>query len=115
MNLFNKRREATSHQTSEALHNRGYKKQTHPKRHIFCLMMKTARFYTLSAIFVAFLLISYVSSKEDETEAAEKEEEVAVDEEKLSYAKGSLCQYCDYCKVKSYIIAQSTETYLLCS
>ena len=40
---------------------------------------------------------------------AEVEEKVDVDEEKLDYAKGSLCGYCDYCKVCifSYFIAHS--------
>ena len=32
-------------------------------------------------------------------EDRERAEEVDVDDEKLDYAKGSLCGYCDYCKV----------------
>ena len=35
-----------------------------------------------------------------ETETpSEEEENEEIDDEKLEYAKGSLCTYCDYCKV----------------
>lgn len=32
-------------------------------------------------------------------EQKKSEEEVKVDSKKLEYAKGSACQYCEYCKV----------------
>merc|ERR1712062_302570 len=56
--------------------------------------MKTSQvvsFLTLS--FVGLLLIASVYGEEDKTE-----NDVNVDDKKLTYAKGSLCQYCDYCK-----------------
>ena len=45
------------------------------------------------------MLFSFVESEGEEAKATEKEEDVKVDEEKLTYAKGSLCGYCDYCEV----------------
>ena len=61
--------------------------------------MKTTKSLLFSAIFVALMLLSFVASEGEEAKAIEKEEDVKVDEEKLTYAKGSLCGYCDYCKV----------------
>ena len=46
---------------------------------------------------LAVCLFCLVTS--DEPKPAETEEEVNIEEEKLEYAKGSLCGYCDYCKV----------------
>ena len=33
-----------------------------------------------------------------------EDHDVKVDEDKLEYAKGSLCRYCDYCRVSNVII-----------
>jgi hypothetical protein len=48
-------------------------------------------------IFFAFLSISLASKDANVKEM--EQEKVDVDSEKLEYAKGSLCGYCDYCKV----------------
>ena len=46
----------------------------------------------LSVFIVLCALVAYSESTEDSKDAG-------VDPEKLEYAKGSLCRYCDYCKV----------------
>ena len=51
------------------------------------------------ALSLAFLTVLslHVAHCEDK----EKEE---VDDEKLTYAKGSVCKYCDYCQVLSILL-----------
>lgn len=39
------------------------------------------------------------SAEADSETVAEPAKEEKVDEQKLEYAKGSVCGYCDYCKV----------------
>ena len=48
-------------------------------------------------IFLAILSFSLASQDANVKEM--EQEEVSVDSEKLEYAKGSMCGYCDYCKV----------------
>ena len=58
--------------------------------------MKVTYRITVEVLLIISLLC-YVSS--DSAKKDGKEDEVKVEDAKLEYAKGSLCQYCDYCKV----------------
>ena len=63
------------------------------------------KFHVFTAILLGLLVVSicYVSAATEEKEETNKEDEdVKPDDEKLKYAKGSLCGYCDYCKVLYY-------------
>ena len=57
-----------------------------------------------NALFYCFIfgLAIQIVTSEDQTE----EEEVEIDEGKLDYAKGSMCGYCEYCKVRNQILAE---------
>ena len=59
-------------------------------------------------VFISISLV-LVSADNEQAEGSQNEEDVKVDEEKLEWAKGSLCGYCEYCKVtNSLIIAHSS-------
>merc|ERR1712150_223055 len=61
-------------------------------------IMKTSQVFSLLALsLVGLLLISSAYGAEDNAEN-EAGGDPNVDDKKLTYAKGSLCQYCDYCK-----------------
>ena len=64
--------------------------------------MNLVKSFSFSVIFLSLALVCTVASEKEGAKATEEGEEVKVDEEKLSYAKGSLCGYCDYCKVILY-------------
>ncbi|XP_013390384.1 sarcoplasmic reticulum histidine-rich calcium-binding protein [Lingula anatina] len=56
-------------------------------------------FLLIIFILSTFFVVGLAKDDKKEDEAQSKEaENVKVDEEKLKYAKGSLCNYCDYCK-----------------
>ena len=59
------------------------------------------------AIFSIIIAVAYSDKISDEQPGED------VKPEKLEYAKGSLCKYCDYCKVCSPFINVLTIDYLL--
>lgn len=59
--------------------------------------MKKFSVILFTTIFIGLLVISFASNNEDKPES--KDNGVEVDQEKLEYTKGSLCNYCKYCKV----------------
>ena len=59
--------------------------------------MKSIKFVVFGALLFAFIGIAL---SEDTDEVKSEDNDVEVDKEKLEYAKGSLCVYCDYCKVR---------------
>lgn len=52
-------------------------------------------FFVLAILACVTVFVSAVTENAD----TKADEEVKVDEEKLTYAKGSACKYCEYCKV----------------
>jgi len=48
-------------------------------------------------LFSIIFAVCHAAKNENVEEMAQREEKV--DDTKLEYAKGSLCKYCDYCKV----------------
>ena len=52
---------------------------------------------SISLLIFAFLVCLASPALGDEN--AKDQEEVEVDETKVSYARGSVCGYCEYCKV----------------
>ena len=51
-------------------------------------------------LFLTFTVVCVLTAEENVAEM--EEDPIVVDQEKVDYAKGSLCGYCDYCKVKIY-------------
>ena len=54
--------------------------------------------------FVVFCTVILTSCVTGEVKETKDESAPNVDEENLTYAKGSLCGYCDYCKVSTSLI-----------
>lgn len=49
--------------------------------------------------FVGFIVVSFALAADNADSSSEKDK---VDAEKVEYAKGSVCGYCEYCKVNLY-------------
>lgn len=55
------------------------------------------------SIYILLAILSFSLADENANTKEMEQEEVKVDSEKLEYAKGSICGYCDYCKVCVFI------------
>ena len=68
----------------------------------------------LMYIYMCVVMFSLLAMTRGE---AEKQDSDTVDQEKVDYAKGSVCQYCDYCKVRtlthSHVINTQKLNYVL--
>ena len=60
---------------------------------------------TLQSILLLSILLGFLRLSTAGQGASQEEEEIVVDEEKVSYAKGSVCGYCEYCKVRIHLIS----------
>lgn len=55
--------------------------------------------FLLSVVFIILGTGFSIGVASEDTESKSDRQNVQVDDKKLDYAKGSICSYCDYCKV----------------